>query len=90
MPQVKYTEWVDRASLIRTRDEIYQFDDTTDHRQAGCNRIEMWMMRGELRLPLYVEITGELMAAQILWEKFREDPDMRYAMRAAYGIAMTR
>jgi len=90
MPQVRYTQWVDRATLIRTRDEIFQLDDTTDDRQAGCSRIEMWMQRGEMRIPLYVEVTGQLMAAQILWERFCENPDMRYALRSAYGMAISR
>jgi hypothetical protein len=90
MPQLRYTQWVSRAALIQTRDEIFQLGDNTDCRQTGCNRIEMWMMRGEMRVPLYVEVTGQLMAAQILWEKFFEDPDMRYALRAAYGMAISR
>jgi len=90
MPQVRYTQWVDRATLIRTRDEIFQLDDTIDRRQAGCSRVEMWMQRGEMRIPLYVEVTGQLMAAQILWEKHFEDPEMRYMLRAAWGMAVSR
>jgi len=50
----------------------------------------MWVMRGEMRIPLYVEVTGQLMAAQILWEKYLEDPEMRYALRSAYALAITR